>query len=110
MYGDSFHVTSTWIGLCPVFEPCNDDFLDIAQKLYEALPACTVYKGYRGVAIPNVNFNKRLDLLMQADEWIIRHVAPDLNVSPKDFLWGKSNSFLKLEVPKSESLTIRASI
>ena len=101
VYGDSFHVTSTWTGLCPVFKPQDEEYKEIAQQLYAALPKCTVYKGYRGLAVPNVNFNKRMDLLWRADEWIIRHIAPDLGVTPEDFLWGKSNSFFRLDVPKS---------
>lgn len=101
VYGDSFHVTAGVVGACPVFDPKDEEFLQIARKLYGALKECTVYKGYRGVDVPNVNFNKRMDLLWQADEWIIHNVAPDLGITPEDFLWGKSNSFFRLEVPKS---------
>jgi hypothetical protein len=101
VYGDGFDVTSGVVGRCPVFKQTGDEFLQLAQHLYRALEECTVYKGYRGVDVPNVNFNKRMDLLWEADEWIIRNVAPDLSVTPEDFLWGKSNSFFKLHVPKS---------
>lgn len=101
VYGDSFHVTLKWVADCPVFEPLDDEYIHIASELFEALPECTVYKGYRGVKVPNVNFNKRLDLLCKADWWIIRHVAPDLGVTPEDFLRAKSNSLYKIVIPKA---------
>lgn len=110
VYGDSFHVTSGLVERCPVFDPQDEEFIEIANNLYDALPTCTVYKGYRGMDVPNVNFNKRMDLLWQADQWIIRHVAPDLGISSEDFLWGKSNSFLRMAVPKSENFPEGCSI
>jgi len=101
VYGDGFDVTSGVVTRCPVFAPKDNQFVQLAESLYGALKECTVYKGYRGVDVPNVNFNKRMDILWRADEWIITNVAPDLGVTPEDFLWGKSNSFLKMDVPKS---------
>lgn len=101
VYGDGFHVTSGVVGRCPVFSSEDDGFLGLAKELYAALQECTVFKAYRGVDVPNVNFNKRMDLIWRADEWVIRNVAPNLGVTPEDFLWGKSNSFFKLDVPKA---------
>ena len=101
VYGDGFDVTSGVVGRCPVFSSEDDGFLGLAKELYGALKECTVFKGYRGVDVPNVNFNKRMDLIWWADEWVIRNVAPNLGVTPADFLWGKSNSFFKLDVPKA---------
>lgn len=100
-FGDGFDVTKGIIEGCPVFTPGDGSFRDIARALRDAIPDCTVYKGYRGKKVPNVNFNLRMDLLWQADEWIIQHVAPDLGITPLDFVWAKSNSFLSLCVPKS---------
>ena len=110
VFGDGFDVTTGVVGKCPIFSQIDGDFLQIADDLYNALPSCTVYKGYRGVDVPNVNFNKRMDLLWRADEWIIRNVAPDLGVSPEDFIWGKSNSFLKLTVPKADNFPVDSGI
>ena len=84
--------------------------MQIANDLYSALSSCTVYKAYRGLDVPNVNFNKRMDLLWRADKWIIRNVAPNLGVSPDDFIWGKSNSFLKITVPKAENFPVGYSV
>jgi len=106
VFGDGFDVTATWIGACPVFVPRDNIFTDIASNLYAALPSCTVFKGYRGKDVPNINFNLRMDLLFRADQWILSHIAPDLGITPEDFLWAKSNSFLKLEVPKSDNYPV----
>ncbi len=106
VYGDSFHITMAWIDMCPVF-PCQDEqYLDLAKDLRAALPECTVYKGYRGVDVPNVNFNRRMDILWRVDEWIIKHVAPDMDVTPEDFLWAKSNSFLKIDIPRAANFPL----
>ncbi len=102
--GDGFDVTTNQIEQCPTFGALDEECTKIAADLEAALPECTVYKGYRGVQVPNVNFNKRMDLLWRADEWIIKHVAPSLSVTPEDFLWAKSSSFLKLSVAKSANL------
>lgn len=101
VFGDSFHVTGGWIDMCPVPHRDAGEPEHFAKCLVAALKECTVYKGYRGVDVPNVNFNKRLDLLWEIDEWIIKQVAPDLGVTPEDFLWAKSSSFLKLRIAKS---------
>lgn len=101
--GDAFHVTQGNVGRIPLFQPQDDEYRLIARQLEEAREACTVYKGYRGKQVPNINFNLRMDVLFKADEWIIRHVAPDLGVTPYDFLWAKSNSFLSLDVPNADN-------
>lgn len=110
VYGDGFDVTTGVVGKCPIFSQVDNDFLQIANDLYSALSSCTVYKAYRGLDVPNVNFNKRMDLLWRADKWIIRNVAPNLGVSPDDFIWGKSNSFLKITVPKAENFPVGYSV
>ena len=104
VYGDGFDVTSGLVGRCPVFQP-NDaaETSSLVLELTGALQECTVYKAYRGVDVPNVNFNKRMDILCRIDEWIIRHVAPDLDVTPTDFLWAKSSSCFRLAIAKSDN-------
>jgi hypothetical protein len=99
--GDGFHVTLREIESCPLPSSTDESFRVIAAKLRRAIPECTVFKAYRGKQIPNVNFNRRMDLLWEADEWILRSIAPDLGLTPLDFVWAKSNSFLSLQVPKS---------
>lgn len=99
--GDGFDVTMSTISSCPIFRPSNSLHSKIAEEMYQALPECTVYKAYRGVNVPNVNFNLRMDLLFKADDWIIKNIAPDLELSSLDFLWSKSNSCFRMSVPKS---------
>jgi hypothetical protein len=101
VYGDGFDVTNAVVEQCPVFKPADGQYRSTAERLRGALSACTVYKGYRGARVPNVNFNQRMDILVEVDQWIIDAVAPDLGLSPMDFLWAKSNSFLSLDVPKA---------
>ena len=45
--------------------------------------------------VPNYNFNKRMDILLDIDAWIVKHVAPDLNLPQDIFAQYKSNSFLR---------------
>jgi hypothetical protein len=59
------------------------------------LEECTTYKTFRGERIPNYNFNRRMDILLDIDAWIIRHIAPDLNLPRDIFAQYKSNSFLR---------------
>jgi hypothetical protein len=99
--GDGFDVTKGIVEACPWVGRWDAQANRIAQQLARAASACTVHKGYRGKQVPNVNYNLRLDLIWQADEWVIRSIAPDLGLTPVDFVWAKSNSFLRLEVPKS---------
>ena len=103
VYGDSFHVTKAWVEMCPVCEPMDDGYITIANKLLAAIPECTVSKSYRGVQVPNVNFNQRMDLLWEADKWILKHVPRSGTITPMDYLRGKSNSFLKIEIPKASN-------
>lgn len=101
VYGDGFHVTAKWIADCPVFEPRDHEYVEIAKQILSANPECISYKINKGLKIPSINLNKRLDLLCKADWWIIRHVAPDLGVTPEDFLQAKSNSLYKIVIPKA---------
>ena len=99
--GDGFDVTSWLLERFPQLVVLDAAGAALAKELQAALKECTVYKGYRGVDVPNVNFNKRMDLVWRADEWIIKHIAPNLGITPEDFVWAKSSSFLKLAVAKS---------
>lgn len=45
--------------------------------------------------IQNIDFNKRMDILLDIDDWIVRHIAPDLDLPRGIFAQYKSNSFLR---------------
>jgi hypothetical protein len=101
VFGDGFDVHSGLVERVPAPSAADAECRSLAEDLQDAAAACTVYKGYRGVKVPNVNYNLRMDLLWRADEWLIHQIAPDLGLTPLDFIWAKSNSFLSLCVPKS---------
>jgi hypothetical protein len=101
--GDGLDVTSGQVEGCPTWCAPDDECLAIAVALAHELPECTVFRSYHGVDVPNVNFNKGMDSLCRADEWIIRHIAPDLGVSPEDSVRAKSSSLLRLAVAKAAS-------
>jgi hypothetical protein len=50
---------------------------------------------YRGEKVPSYNFNKRMDVLIELDEWILKQVSPDLDLPSDIFAQSKSNSFLR---------------
>jgi hypothetical protein len=78
-FGDGFLLGTGSVGGFPVPDNLDDEFTDLAERLDLALPECTTYKMYRGERIPSCNFNKRMDILLDIDAWIVKHVAPDLD-------------------------------
>ena len=60
-----------------------------------AAESCATYHLKWGEWLPNYNFNKRMDILLDIDDWIVKHVAPDLNLPRDIFAQYKSNSFLR---------------
>lgn len=60
--------------------------VDLAKALPEAQTECTVYKGYRGVDVPNVNYNLRMDLLLECDRWFWRHLGQELEFPWRELL------------------------
>jgi hypothetical protein len=104
IYGDSFHLTSGMISSFPLFKVINSDYKKIAKKFHNSTDECSVFKMYRGEKIPNVNYNKKLDLILEADKWLLSQIAPELKILPEEMLWSKSNSFLKLKIPKVEGI------
>ena len=99
--GDAFDVTSSLIESCPVPILPEARIRTLAQSLRDALKECAVFKNYRGVAVPNVNYNKRMDILYQIDRLLIDAIAPDAGCGPSDFAWSKSNSCFEFDVPLS---------
>lgn len=98
-FGDGFLLGVDLVGAFPVLETYDNGYKNFARRLDEVLEECTTFKMYRGERIPSYNFNKRMDLLIEIDNWIAKQVAPNLDL-PKDiFAQSKSNSFIrKLDV------------
>jgi len=95
--GDGFHVTTENIHSMILPNAVQDDpkVLLLRDKLLNAAEECATYQMKWGEQIPNYNFNKRMDILLEIDDWIVSHVAPDLNLPRDIFAQYKSNSFLR---------------
>lgn len=93
-FGDGFHLNVDIVGDFPIPET-DHQYSNLAYKLDSVTEECTTFKMYRGEKIPSFNFNKRMDILLDIDSWIVKHVAPDLNIPRDIFAQYKSNSFLR---------------
>jgi len=67
----------------------------LRNSLLGATKECVTYHKKWGEYIPNYNFNKRMDILLDIDDWIVQQVAPDLDLPRDIFAQYKSNSFLR---------------
>lgn len=67
----------------------------LRDSLLQAAGSCATYQIKWVERIPNYNFNKRMDLLLEIDDWIVRHVAPGMNLPRDIFAQYKSSSFLR---------------
>lgn len=67
----------------------------LLSRLETAAPNCTTYYPRLGKVIPNVNFNKRMDILLDIDDWILSYLAPDMELPRGIFAQYKSNSLLR---------------
>ena len=94
-FGDGFLLGVDVVGSFPIPQPCDDEFVTLASELDAALTDCTTFKMYRGEKIPSYNFNRRMDLLLDIDDWIVQQVAPGLDLPRDVFAQYKSNSFLR---------------
>jgi len=94
-FGDGFLLNVEVLSTFPVPNDPGSGYLDLATRLDEVTAACISFKMFRGERIPNFNFNKRMDILLDIDDWIVRQVAPDLDLPRDIFAQYKSNSFLR---------------
>jgi len=93
-FGDGFLLGTELIGAFPVPDDLTEEYLKWANKLDSIQSECVTYSTIRGKSIPGYNFNKRLDVLLEIDDFIVSHVAPDLGLPRDIFAQYKSNSFL----------------
>jgi hypothetical protein len=95
--GDGFHVTGEVVGsmILPTVKQGDMDALLLYNRLLDAAEECATYHNKWGERIPNYNFNERMDILLDIDEWIVSHIAPDLKLPRDIFAQYKSNSFLR---------------
>ncbi len=83
------------VGSFPILYHLDNQYIELAERLDSILATCTTFAMYRGEKVPSYNFNKRIDVLIDIDEWIAKQVAPDLNLPRDIFAQYKSNSFLR---------------
>ena len=97
VWGDGFHVTSENIHamIVPQVLAGDAEVIRLRDALLDAAESCATYQMKWGEKIPNYNFNKRMDILLEIDAWIVRHVAPELALPRDIFAQYKSNSFLR---------------
>ena len=95
-FGDGFDVATRDIyGFpLPMSSPQKEVIQKLALSLKSVIPECKVYKLNGGKLIPNINFNKRLDILLKIDQWIcdMSGYFPEIDI--RIFANKKSNSFL----------------
>ena len=97
VYGDGFDVAAREVlnFPCPTKTPDVHEIEALANELESAIPECRVYKLNAGKMIPNINFNKRIDILLKIDKWIVETIAPNLEIPIEIFAQKKSNSFMQ---------------
>ena len=94
-FGDGFLLGVEVVGLFPIPKVSNDKFNVLAALLDSIMDECTTFKKYRGEKIPSYNFNKRMDVLLEIDAWIVSQIAPDMDLPRDIFAQTKSNSFMR---------------
>lgn len=104
VYGDGFDVYSREIldFPCPLRKPKPYEIEVLADELESVIPECRVYKRNAGKMIPNINFNKRMDVLIHIDRWIVNTIDPNFKESIEIFAQKKSNSFIQDFSPLSD--------
>lgn len=94
-FGDGFHLNVDLLNFFPIPKVGSAGYHTLAARLDDVLEDCSSFKMFQGRKIPNYNFNKRMDILLDIDDWIVRQVAPELDLPRDIFAQYKSNSFLR---------------
>ena len=93
-FGDGFCLGTDLVASFPIPNHVDDEYTNLAKLLDAVQEQCATSNKFRGQTIPSYNFNKRIGILINIDEWIMKQVIPDMDL-PKDlFAQYKSNSFL----------------
>ena len=79
----------------PKLDKERNDLLDLAQLLWEQASESGVTQKWNGKLVTTYYFNRHMDILLEIDDWIVKHVAPDLELPRDIFAQYKSNSFLR---------------
>jgi hypothetical protein len=93
---DGFWVSRDQILSMPVPEfTKHDGLLELANTLWEHSENVAVRQNFNGKMVTTYYFNRNMEILLDIDNWIVKHTAPDM-ILPRDiFAQYKSNSFLQ---------------
>lgn len=94
-FGDGFHQNVQIVGNFPVPDSTDSNFLRLARSLDTISGECATFKMYRGERIPSYNFNRRMDLLLEIDDWFVKQTGFKTSLSRTIFAQSKTNSFLR---------------
>jgi len=94
-FGDGFCLGTDLVGSFPIPDCVDSEYTELARQLDAIQEQCATFNKFRGQKIPSYNFNKRIDILIDIDKWIIKQVAPDMHIPEDLFAQYKSNSFLR---------------
>ena len=105
-FGDGFDVATRDIQdfPIPIAHTKNDEINALAANLFSVIPECKVYKLNGGKLIPNINFNKRLDILQDIDRWICKILGFESGINVELFAQKKSNSFMSHVYSESDEV------
>jgi hypothetical protein len=97
VFGDGFDVAPRDVLEFPLPTPTpnSKEVQELAAQLKAVIPECRVHKLNGGKLIPNLNFNKRIDVLMKIDRWVCKVMGFEEKFSTDIFVHKKSNSFMK---------------
>lgn len=94
---DGFWVSRDQILNMPV--PATTDDLEplliLSNHLWSQVQEHRVRQISNGKLVTTYYFNRCMDILLDIDDWIVKHVAPNLNLPRDIFAQYKSNSFLR---------------
>lgn len=95
--GDGLDVTTDNVEIMVIPDVPEDDVetLHLRDTLLNITEECVTYQNKGGIRIPNYNFNKRMDVLIDIDAWLVQYIAPNLHLPRDIFAQYKSNSFLR---------------
>ena len=79
----------------PEVQEDDQETILLRDALLCAAEECATYQNKKGERIPNYNFNKRMDILLAIDNFIVKRIAPDLELPQAIFAQYKSNSLLQ---------------
>ncbi len=73
----------------------DEELIILRDTLLQTAEECKTYHNKLGMHIVGYNFNKRMDILLAIDNFILRSIAPNIDLPRGIFAQYKSPSFLR---------------